>query len=62
MRFYEIQNIKPKKPLTPAQARIDALKRNAEIIKRALASERKAQQITKSHDEIRKISAPRNVT
>jgi len=56
MRFFEF---KPNKPLTPPQARIAALKRNAEIAKQALDSERKAQQIQKSQATIRKLSAPK---
>lgn len=57
MRFYEIQIIKPKKPLTPAQARIHSLTKNAEIAKQALARERKAQQIQKAQTSIDKLSA-----
>jgi hypothetical protein len=56
MRFFEF---KPNKPLTPPQARIASLKRNAEIAKQALDSERKAQQIQKSQATIRKLSAPK---
>ena len=56
MRFYEF---KPNKPLTPQQARINSLKRSAEIAKQALDSERKAQQILKSQATIRKLSAPK---
>jgi hypothetical protein len=56
MRFFEF---KPLKPLTPQQARIAALKRNAEIAKQALDSERKAQQIQKSQAAIRKLSTPK---
>ena len=56
MRFFEF---KPNKPLTPQQARIASLKRNAEIAKQALDSERKAQQIQKSQAAIRKLSAPK---
>ncbi len=56
MRFFEF---KPNKPLTPQQSRIAALKRNAEIAKQALDSERKAQQIQKSQVAIRKLSAPK---
>ena len=56
MRFYEF---KPNKPQTPQQSRIDTLKRNAEIAKQALDSERKAQQIQKSQATIRKLSAPK---
>lgn len=54
MRFYEF---KPNKPITPAQARINSLKRNAEIAKQALNSERKAQQIQKAQATIKKLSA-----
>lgn len=53
MRFYEF---KPNKPLTPQQSRIASLKRNAEISKQALASERKAQQIQKAQATIKKLS------
>ena len=53
MRFYEF---KPNKPLTPQQSRIDTLKRNAEIAKQALDSERKAQQIQKAQAAIKKLS------
>ena len=56
MRFFEF---KPNKPLTPPQARLVSLKRNAEIAKQALDSERKAQQIQKSQATIRKLSAPK---
>ena len=56
MRFYEITNIKPKNPLSPQQARINALKKNADIAKQALASERKAQQIQKAQSAIRKLT------
>ena len=53
MRFYEF---KPNKPITPQQSRIASLKRNAEIAKQALASERKAQQIQKAQATIKKLS------
>lgn len=59
MRFFEINIIKPKKPLTPAQAKIASLKRNIEINKQALDAERKAQQIQKSQATIRKLSTPK---
>jgi len=54
MRFYEF---KPNKPITPQQSRITGLKRNAEIAKQALDSERKAQQIQKAQATIKKLSA-----
>ncbi len=44
MRFFEF---KPNKPLTPQQARIASLKRNAEIAKQALKSERERQMLSK---------------
>jgi len=56
MRFFEF---KSNKPLTPQQSRIAVLKRNAEIAKQAVDSERKAQQIQKSQATIRKLSAPK---
>ena len=59
MRFYEF---KPLKPLTPSQSRITMLKRNAEIAKQALASERKAQKIQKAQTVIRKLSAQKMTT
>jgi hypothetical protein len=51
MRFFEF---KPLKPLTPQQARIATLKKNAEIAKQTLAREKKAQQIQKAQATIRK--------
>ena len=57
MRYYEF---KPNKPLVPKQARIVSLKRNAEIAKQALDSERKAQQIQKAQATIKKLSAQKN--
>ncbi len=59
MRFHEFSNINPNKPLTPAQSRINSLKRNAEIAKQALARERKAQQIQKAQNKIKKLSTPK---
>ncbi|WP_353428599.1 hypothetical protein NHB34_08730 [Polynucleobacter sp. MWH-UH19D] len=58
MRFYEF---KPTKPLTPSQARINSLKRNAQIAKQALDTERKAQQIQKAQAKIKKLSAQKVV-
>lgn len=53
MRFYEF---KPIKPITPQQTRIASLKRNAEIAKQALASERRVQQVQKAQATIKKLS------
>jgi hypothetical protein len=54
MQFYEF---KPIKPTTQQQARINSLKRSAEIAKQAVDSERKAQQIQKAQATIKKLSA-----
>lgn len=43
MRFYEITTIKPIKPLTPAQARINTLKQNVQRDKVQLDAERERQ-------------------
>jgi len=43
MRFYEIKSIKPKKPLTLAQARIHALQQNVENGRKQLQAERERQ-------------------
>lgn len=44
MRIYEIQTIKPVKPLTPQQSRIASLKRNADSAKKQLKLEKDRQQ------------------
>jgi hypothetical protein len=54
MRFYEFKHIKL---ITPQQARINSLKRSAEIAKQAVDSERKAQQIQKAQATIKKLNA-----
>lgn len=43
MRIYEITSSQPTKPLTPAQARIRALKQNVEQGRQQLDAERKRQ-------------------
>ena len=45
MRFYEIQTIKPIKPLSPEQARVAALKKNIASAKQRLRSEKGRQLI-----------------
>ena len=42
MRFYEF-NIKPQKPLTPSQARIDSLQKQVKNAQNLLKAERKKQ-------------------
>lgn len=54
MRFFEF---KPLKPLTPQQARIAALKRNAEVAKQALERERLAQRVQNAQLAIKVKSA-----
>jgi len=59
MRFYEFTT-KPQKPLTPQQSRIGSLKRNVEIAKQAVDTERKAQQISKAQQRIRQLTQTNN--
>ncbi len=55
MRFYEIQSIKPVKPLNPAQARIAGLKRQKDNIAKQLKAERNRQKIAKAQQELFKL-------
>jgi len=43
MRFYEIKTIKPIKPLSPSQARVDSLRRNVDLAKQQLKLEKDRQ-------------------
>jgi hypothetical protein len=54
MRFFEF---KPIKPLTPQQARIAALKRNAENARMALKRERDNQKRQRANLQLQKLSA-----
>ncbi len=54
MRFYEIQSIRPKKPLTPAQARINALKQNVDNTRKQLQAERERQRRQREAERTRK--------
>lgn len=56
MRYFEFA-IKPVKPLTPAQSRIASLKHNVEVARKALAAERKAQQLAKARQKMQKLNA-----
>jgi hypothetical protein len=49
MRIYEINTIKPIKPLTPAQLRIRSLKQNVDRARQAVKTERERQ---KSQSEL----------
>jgi hypothetical protein len=55
MRFYEFKS-SPSKPLTPAQARIKALKDQAKRAQVAVKAERARQRIAKSQNDIHKLS------
>jgi hypothetical protein len=54
MRFLEFSTIKPTKPLSPAEARVAALKRNVEQGKAALKREKDVQRMQKDRDAQRK--------
>ena len=54
MRIHEITTIKPLKPLTPAQARINALKQQQTKAKTALNAERERQQQAKATERVQK--------
>ena len=54
MRFFEFKTLKP---LTPAQARIAALKRNAENARMALKRERINQKKQRDNQQLQKLSA-----
>jgi len=58
MRFYEFKTIKPTsptKPLTPAQARIKALKDQAKNAQVAVKAERARQKIQAGQQELTKV-------
>ncbi len=55
MRFNEFKPVKPKGPLTPAQARIANLKRNAELARQALKRARDFQKQQKSVQRQQKL-------
>jgi len=61
MRFDEITSIKPKpvKALTPAQARVAALKNSVGAAKSALDSERKRQSVVAAQNSLNKALAPK---
>jgi hypothetical protein len=54
MRFYEITTIKPIQPLTPAQARVNALKQQQTHAKDALTAERVRQKQAKAQERVQK--------
>ncbi len=54
MLFYEIITIKPQKPLSPAQARINALKQKVENGRKQLQAERERQRREREAEQQRK--------
>ena len=54
MRFYEFKTIKPIQPLTPARARINALKQAKDRAADALTAERTRQKQTKAQERVAK--------
>ena len=59
MRFFEFGTIKPTKPLSPAEARVAALKRNVEQGKAALKREKDVQRMQKDREAQRKAQQRR---
>ncbi len=54
MRFYEFKTIKPNKPLTPAQARVNSLKQTVENVRKQLQAERERQRRQRETERARK--------
>ena len=57
MRIHEFTTIKPIKPLTPPQARINALKQQQTKAKTALSAERERQQQAKATEQLQKAQS-----
>lgn len=60
MRIQEITSIKPRKPLTPAQARVSALKQNVQRSKDQLNAERERQRKQRDNERKQKQIQQRN--
>lgn len=54
MRLHEIKTIKPIQPLTPAQARVNALKQSKDRAADALTAERDRQKQAKATERVQK--------
>jgi hypothetical protein len=54
MRFYEFKTVKPIQPLTPAKARINALKQSKDRAADALKTERTRQKQAKATERVQK--------
>ena len=57
MLIKEEETIKPIKPLTPQQQRIDALKQQVKRSQEAVKAERQRQQVAKAQQQLPKVSA-----
>jgi len=55
MLVKEIATIAPKKPLTPAQSRINSLKLQKDNVSKQLKAERDRQKIAKAQQQIRAV-------
>lgn len=55
MRFFEFSSVKSKKPLTPDQARIEAMKTQAKKAQQAVKAERARQKIKAGQQALSKI-------
>lgn len=60
MRIQEITSVKPRKPLTPAQARVSALKQNVQRSKDQLNAERERQRQQRDNERKQKQIQQRN--
>jgi len=60
MRIHEITTVKPQKPLTPAQARVKALKQNVQRSKDQLNAERERQRRQRDNERKQKKIQQRN--
>ena len=62
MRFYEFasaaKRIKPKKPLTPDQARIKSMQDQVKRTQQAIKSQRARQKIKKGQDQLSSLIKP----
>ena len=58
MLIKEVTTIKPIKPLTPQQQRIDSLKQQVKRSQEAVKAERKRQQVAKAQAQLAKARQP----
>ena len=58
MLIKEVATIKPQKPLTPQQQRLDTLKQQAKRSQDAVKAERQRQQVAKAQAQLAKTKIP----